>query len=65
MRRGLRTTLDVTEDLWVYQMATGLGDPTPDTVYVAINRSDNDLTTTALPAGLTEQLTMQPEGPSP
>ena len=65
MRRGNRTTLDVSEDLWVYQMATASGDPTPDTVYVAINRSDNDLTTTALPAGLTEQLTMQPEGPSP
>ncbi len=65
MRRGNRTTLDVTEDLWVYQMSTASGDPTPDTVYVAINRSDNDLTTTALPAGLTEQLTMQPEGASP
>jgi len=65
MRRGARTTLDVSEDLWVYEMATYPGDPAPDTVYVAINRSDNDLTTTALPAGLTEQLTMQPEGPSP
>ncbi len=65
MRRGNRTTLDVSEDLWVYEMATASGDPTPDTVYVAINRSDSDLTTTALPAGLTEQLTMQPEGASP
>jgi hypothetical protein len=65
MRRGNRTTLDVSADLWVYEMATPAGDPTPDTVYVAINRSDNDLTTTALPAGLTEQLTMQPEGASP
>jgi glycosidase len=65
MRRGLRTTLEVTEDLWVYEMATEPGDPTPDTVYVGINRSDNDLTTTALPSGLTEQLTMQPEGASP
>jgi glycosidase len=65
MRRGNRTTLDVSADLWVYEMATPAGDPTPDTVYVAINRSDNDLTTTALPAGLTEQLTMMPEGASP
>jgi glycosidase len=65
MRRGMRTTLDVTEDLWVYSLATLPGDPTPDTVYVAINRSDSDLTTTALPAGLTEQITMTQEGTSP
>jgi glycosidase len=65
MRRGLRTTLDVSEDLWVYELATQAGDPDPDTVYVAINRSDSDLTTTKLPAGLTEQLTMTPEGSSP
>jgi glycosidase len=65
MRRGTRMTLDVTADLWVYQLTTQPGDPTPDTIYVAINRSDNDLTTTALPAGLTEQLTMTPEGASP
>jgi hypothetical protein len=65
MRRGTRTTLDVTADLWVYSLTTQAGDPTPDTVYVAINRSDGDLTTSALPAGLTEQLTMTPEGSSP
>lgn len=65
MRRGSRTTLDVSQDLWVYSLSTLAGDPTPDTVYVAINRSDGDLTTTALPPGLTEQLTMTPEGPSP
>lgn len=65
MRRGTRMTLDVSEDLWVYSLTTPAGDPTPDTVYVAINRSDSDLTTTALPAGLTEQLTMTPEGSSP
>ena len=40
MRRGARTTLEVTEDLWVYSLATLPGDPSPDTVYVAINRSD-------------------------
>ena len=65
MRRGTRTTLDVSEDLWVYEMQTAPGDPTPDTVYVAINRSDNDLTTSKLPAGLTELLTNTPEGASP
>ena len=65
MRRGQRVTLDVSSDLWVYQLSTAAGDPTPDTVYVAINRSDGDLTTSKLPPGLTEQLTMMPEGASP
>jgi hypothetical protein len=65
MRRGVRTTLDVTEDLWVYSLATLPGDPSPDTVYVAINRSDGDLTTSMLPSGLTELITNTPEGPSP
>jgi glycosidase len=65
MRRGTRTTVEVTEDLWVYSLATMPGDPSPDTVYVAINRSDDDLTTTALPAGLTELITNMPEGASP
>jgi glycosidase len=65
MRRGARTTLDVSEDLWVYQLQTGAGDPTPDTVYVAINRSDGDLATSKLPAGLTELLTNTPEGAAP
>ena len=51
MRRGTRTTLDVSADLWVYELSTTAGDPDPDTVYVAINRSDGDLTTTALPSG--------------
>lgn len=65
MRRGTRTTLDVTEDLWVYSLTTVAGDPDADTVYVAINRSDSDLTTTSLPSGLTELITNQPEGSSP
>jgi glycosidase len=64
-RRGTRTTLDVSEDLWVYELQTTAGDPMPDTVYVAINRSDNDLTTSKLPSGLTELLTNTPEGASP
>ncbi len=65
LRRGARTTIEVTEDLWVYQLSTGAGDPVTETVYVAINRSDDDLTTTALPGGLTELVTNTPEGPSP
>jgi hypothetical protein len=54
----------VTEDLWVYSLATLPGDPSPDTLYVAINRSDNDLQVTSLPAGLTEVLTNTPESGS-
>jgi glycosidase len=57
MRRGTRTTLEVDQDLWVYSETTLPGDPTPDTVYVAINRSDGDRQTTVLPSGLTELLT--------
>ncbi|MGH7296243.1 MAG: alpha-amylase family glycosyl hydrolase, partial [Polyangiaceae bacterium] len=59
-RRGTRTTLFVDADLWVYQLTTAAGDPTPDTLYVAVNRSDGDRTTTALPSGLTELLTSTP-----
>jgi glycosidase len=65
MRRGARTTLSVSNDLWVYSLTTGAGDPTPDTVYVAINRSDGDLTTSALPSGLTELITNTPAGTPP
>jgi glycosidase len=65
MRRGSRKTLDVSQDLWVYELDTLAGDPTPDTVYVAINRSDGDLTTSSLPSGLMELITNQPEGGSP
>ena len=32
MRRGTRTTLNVSSDLWLYQLSTLPGDPTPDTV---------------------------------
>jgi len=60
MRRGTRKTLAADADLWVYELTTQAGDPTPDTVYVAINRSDADRTTSALPSGLTELITSTP-----
>jgi glycosidase len=60
MRRGTRSTLEADADLWVYKLTTLAGDPTPDTVYVAINRSDADRQATSLPGGLTELLTNTP-----
>ena len=36
LRRGDRTTLSYGDDTWVYQMVDGT-----DSVYVAINRSDD------------------------
>jgi hypothetical protein len=60
MRRGVRKTLEADADLWVYELSTQAGDPVTDTVYVAINRSDADRQTTALPSGLTELLTNTP-----
>ncbi len=53
LRRGKRTTLNVSGDLWVYSMTTA-----GDTVYVAINRGDNAQSASGLPsAPLTELLT--------
>jgi glycosidase len=60
MRRGTRSTVQVDADLWVYELTTAAGDPDPDTVYVGINRSDGDRTTTMLPSGLTELITNTP-----
>ncbi|HWZ90231.1 MAG TPA: alpha-amylase family glycosyl hydrolase, partial [Polyangiaceae bacterium] len=60
MRRGTRSTLEADADLWVYKLTTHSGDPAPDTVYVAINRSDTDRATTMLPAGLSELITGMP-----
>ena len=60
LRRGTRTTLQVDADLWVYKLTTKADDATPDTVYVAINRSDTDKAVSALPSGLNELLTKQP-----
>ena len=60
MRRGTRSTLQADADLWVYELTTAAGDPVTDTVYVGINRSDADRTTTMLPSGLTELITNTP-----
>jgi glycosidase len=45
LRRGQRTTLSVTTDVWLYSMTTS-----GDTVYVAINRGDADAGVTGLPS---------------
>mgnify|MGYP000962079903 CR=1 FL=1 len=53
LRRGVRTTLEVNGDVWVYSRAT-----TGDSVVVAINRSDNPKDVNTLPSGsLTELVT--------
>jgi glycosidase len=54
MRRGTRTTAYVDEDLWVYSETTTDANGVVDTLYVGVNRSDADRTTTAVPAGLPE-----------
>lgn len=53
LRRGVRTTLEVGTESWLYSRVT-----TGDTVYVAINRGDSDVTVHSLPGGaLTELVT--------
>jgi len=56
LRRGNRATVNVGLDLWVYSLTTTVGAST-DTVYVAINRGDNDMTALMVPAGLPELVT--------
>lgn len=51
LRRGRRQTVATTSDLWVYSMTTA-----GDTVYVAINRGDNDQTASGLPSGSLKEL---------
>jgi glycosidase len=60
LRRGSRTELFSDIDLWVFEMSTLPGDPVTDSVYVGINRSDTDRTSTMVPSGLTELLTNAP-----
>lgn len=61
LRRGKRTTINVSADTWVFSMATS-----GDTVYVAVNRSDNAQQVSGLPSmPMTELLTsMDVTGPS-
>lgn len=52
LRRGLRTTLSVTDDTWAFKMVDGT-----DVVYVLLNRSDSSKTLTGLPsASLKDEL---------
>ena len=51
LRRGTRTSIDATNDTWVYSMSDGV-----ETVYIAINRGDADATVTGLPAGALNDL---------
>jgi glycosidase len=53
MRRGHRQTLSADADLWVYELTSPAD---ADTVYVGINRSDADRTSTNVPSGLPELL---------
>ncbi len=46
LRRGTRTTLESSADVWAYSRIT-----TGDTVYVAVNRSDSPKDVTSLPGG--------------
>jgi glycosidase len=55
-RRGTRSQLGVTQDVWVYKMSLP-----GDTVYVALNRGDTAQPATGLPAGsYTDLVTSQP-----
>jgi glycosidase len=51
LRRGVRTTISTTNDVWVYSRIT-----TGDTVYVAINRGDTDQSISGLPTGQLDEL---------
>jgi glycosidase len=51
MRRGTRTTVSVSANLWGYKLTT-----TGDTVYVAVNRADSAQNATGLPSGTMQEL---------
>jgi glycosidase len=51
LRRGARTTVNVSDDVWVYTMSTA-----GDTVTVAINRGDATVTVNGLPTGSLSEL---------
>jgi len=54
LRRGLRSTISSSTDLWVFSMKT-LGDE----IYVAINRGDSDQTASGLPSQTLNELVTQ------
>ncbi len=58
LRRGSRKTLEVSDDLWVYEMSTQKAWQTQpaEKVYVAINRSDSPQTACSLPTGMLKEL---------
>lgn len=61
LRRGRRTTLEANANLWVFSQTVE-----SDTVYVAINRGDSDVSTNKLPSGALDELvtTTTATGPS-
>jgi glycosidase len=51
LRRGVRTTISVTSDVWLYSMQAGT-----DLVYVAVNRGDASQQVTGLPSQALNEL---------
>lgn len=51
LRRGVRTTISATGDVWVYSRVTA-----GDTVYVAVNRGDTQQSISGLPTGQLDEL---------
>jgi len=58
LRRGVRQTLEVSEDLWVYTMETQKAwqGQAAEKLYIAINRSDKPQTACSLPSGKLKEL---------
>ena len=55
LRRGLRQTINVTADTWLFKMSTTSTTP-EDVVYVALNRGDNAANLSGLPNGAFSEL---------
>jgi glycosidase len=60
LRRGTRTTLGTSSDVWVYEMVDG-----DDRVYVALNRGDAPAPATGLPAGSYRELVADVDATAP
>lgn len=58
LRRGVRKTIEVNDDLWVYQMSTQLvwKDEPAEQIWIAINRSDKPQTACTLPSKKLKEL---------